>query len=119
MPALVLGVIVLILLLFAAYSFSKADPKHVVRVLRYIGGGAVLLFAVFLLTEYSNADDAFSDHWFSKSLSRLKLRLLRWVIGLPANAAALNRFSISSLSSHPTIAIGSRPVAIIAMTVTK
>ena len=49
MPALVLGVIVLILLLFAAYSFSKADPKHVVRVLRYIGGGAALLFAVFLL----------------------------------------------------------------------
>jgi len=49
MPALVLGVIVLILLLFAAYSFSKADPKNVVRVLQYIGGGAALLFAVFLL----------------------------------------------------------------------
>src|SRR4029077_2424523 len=49
MPALVLGVIVLILLLFAAYSFSKADPKQAVRVLRYIGGGAALLFAVFLL----------------------------------------------------------------------
>ena len=30
-------------------SFSKADPKQAVRVLRYIGGGAVLLFAVFLL----------------------------------------------------------------------
>ena len=49
MPALILGVIVLILLLFAAYSFSKADPKQVVRVVRYIGGGAALLFAVFLL----------------------------------------------------------------------
>ena len=49
MPAFVLGVIVLILLLFAAYSFSKADPKQAVRVLRYIGGGAALLFAVFLL----------------------------------------------------------------------
>ena len=49
MPALALGVIVLILLLFAAYSFSKADPKQAVRVLRYIGGGAALLFAVFLL----------------------------------------------------------------------
>ena len=33
--------IVLILLLFAAYSFSKADPKQAARVLRYIGGGAV------------------------------------------------------------------------------
>jgi DnaJ domain len=49
MPAFVLGVVVLILLLFAAYSFSKADPKQAVRVLRYIGGGAALLFAVFLL----------------------------------------------------------------------
>jgi hypothetical protein len=49
MPALVLGVIVLILLLFAAYSFSKADPKQAARVLRYIAGGAALLFAVFLL----------------------------------------------------------------------
>jgi hypothetical protein len=49
MPALVLGVIVLIVLLFAAYSFSKADPKQAVRVLRYIGGGAALLFAAFLL----------------------------------------------------------------------
>jgi hypothetical protein len=49
MPALVLGVVVLILLLLAAYSFSKADPKQAARVLRYIGGGAALLFAVFLL----------------------------------------------------------------------
>ena len=49
MPAFALGVIVLILLLFAAYSFSKADPRQVVRVLRYIGGGAALLFAAFLL----------------------------------------------------------------------
>jgi hypothetical protein len=49
MPALALGLIVLILLVFAAYSFSKADPKQAARVLRYIGGGAVLLFAIFLL----------------------------------------------------------------------
>ncbi len=49
MLAFALGVIVLVLLLFAAYSFSKADPKQAVRVLRYIGGGAALLFAVFLL----------------------------------------------------------------------
>ena len=53
MPALVLGVIVLILLLFAAYSFSKADPKHVLRVLRYVVGSAALLFAVFLLVRGS------------------------------------------------------------------
>ena len=49
MLALVLGVIVLILLLFAAYSFSKADAKQAARVLRYVGAGTALLFAVFLL----------------------------------------------------------------------
>jgi hypothetical protein len=49
MPAFALGVTVLILLLFAAYSFSKADPKQLARVLRYIGAGAALLFAIFLL----------------------------------------------------------------------
>jgi hypothetical protein len=49
MPAFALGVLVLILLLFAAYSFSKADPKQLARVLRYIGGGVALLFAIFLL----------------------------------------------------------------------
>ena len=49
MPAFALGVIVLILLLFAAYSVSKADPKQAARVLRYVGGGGALLFAIFLL----------------------------------------------------------------------
>jgi DnaJ domain len=49
MAAFALGVIVLVLLLFAAYSFSKADSRQLARALRYIGGGAVLLFAIFLL----------------------------------------------------------------------
>jgi DnaJ domain len=49
MPAFALGIIVLILLLFAAYSFSKADPRQLARVLRYIGGAAALLIAIFLL----------------------------------------------------------------------
>ena len=49
MVALILGIVVLILLLFAAKSFSSADPKQVARVLRYIGGGMTLLFGVFLL----------------------------------------------------------------------
>jgi hypothetical protein len=48
MPFL-LGVAVLILLLWAANAFSKADPKQAARLLRAIGGGAALLFAAFLL----------------------------------------------------------------------
>jgi hypothetical protein len=48
MPFL-LGVVVLILLLWAANAFSKADPKQAARLLRMIGGGAALIFAAFLL----------------------------------------------------------------------
>jgi hypothetical protein len=46
---LLLGVVVLVLLLWAASSFSKADPKQAARLLRNLGGTAALLFAVFLL----------------------------------------------------------------------
>jgi hypothetical protein len=46
---LLLGVVVLILLLWAINAFSKADPKQAARLLRFIGGGAALIFAAFLL----------------------------------------------------------------------
>jgi hypothetical protein len=49
MPAFLLGVLALLLLLFAVSAFVKADPKQVARVLRWIGGGAALLLAGFLL----------------------------------------------------------------------
>jgi nitrogen fixation-related uncharacterized protein len=47
---LLLGVVVLILLLWAINAFSKADPKLAARILRHIGGvGALLLAGFFLL----------------------------------------------------------------------
>ncbi len=46
---LLFGVVVLILLLWAVNVFSKADPKQAARLLRYVGGGAALIFALFLL----------------------------------------------------------------------
>jgi hypothetical protein len=49
MLAFNLGIIVLVLLLFVIKSFSKADPKHLARLLRYIVGGVALLIAAFLL----------------------------------------------------------------------
>jgi len=49
MPEILLGVVVLLLLLWAVNSFSKADPKQAARVLRMIGGGAALIFAGFLM----------------------------------------------------------------------
>jgi hypothetical protein len=47
MPFL-LGVVVLILLLWAGNAFSKADPKQAARLLRLIGGAGALIFAAFL-----------------------------------------------------------------------
>jgi hypothetical protein len=49
MPEILLGVVALFLLLFAVSAFVKADPKQVARVLRWIGGGAAVLLAGFLL----------------------------------------------------------------------
>jgi len=46
---LLLGIVVLVLLLWAVSAFSKADPKQAARLLRYLGGAAALIFAVFLL----------------------------------------------------------------------
>jgi hypothetical protein len=47
--ALVLGVAVLILLLWAVNAFSKADPKQAARLLRAMGGAGALIFAGFLM----------------------------------------------------------------------
>jgi DnaJ-domain-containing protein 1 len=44
-----LGVVALVLLLWAGSAFIKADPKQVAQALRWIGGGASLLLAGFLL----------------------------------------------------------------------
>jgi DnaJ domain len=49
MPEILLGVVVLLLGLWAINAFSKADPKQAARVIRAIGGVAALGFAVFLL----------------------------------------------------------------------
>jgi hypothetical protein len=48
MPAFLLGVVALLLLLWAASAFIKADQKEIARVLRWIGGVAALLLAGFL-----------------------------------------------------------------------
>jgi hypothetical protein len=49
MPEILLGLVVLLLLLWAASAFIKADPKQAARILRGIGGVAALLLAGFLL----------------------------------------------------------------------
>jgi len=70
MPAFLLGVVALLLLLWAASAFIKADPKEVARVLRWIGGGASLLLAGFLLFRGAIA--------FAIPLGAFGLSLLGW-----------------------------------------
>ena len=48
MPTLIFGAVVLILLLWAASVFAKADTRKVLRVLRPVGGVGALALAVFL-----------------------------------------------------------------------
>ena len=77
MPAFLLGVVALLLLLWAASAFIKADPKEVARVLRWIGGGAALLLAGFLLFRAAIA--------FAIPLGAFGLSLLGWTSFWPAS----------------------------------
>ncbi len=53
MPEILLGVVALLLLLWAASAFIKADPKQAARVLRWIGGIAALRLAGYLLQSFA------------------------------------------------------------------
>ena len=76
MPAFLLGVVALLLLLWAASAFIKAEPKEVARVSRWIGGGAALLLAGFLLFRGAIA--------FAIPLGAFGLSLLGWTSFWPA-----------------------------------
>jgi hypothetical protein len=48
MPTLLVGILVLLLLLWAVKSFAKADPKQVAKLVKGVGGLLALGLAVFL-----------------------------------------------------------------------
>ena len=48
MPTLIFGAVILVLLLWAASVFAKADTQTIIRVLRRAGGIGALILAVFL-----------------------------------------------------------------------
>ncbi len=76
MPELLLGVVVLILLYFAANGFAKADPKRAARLLRRLGGGGALVLAAFLLSR--------GEIGPAVTVGALGLGLLGWVSLWPA-----------------------------------
>jgi DnaJ domain len=75
MPFL-LGVVVLVLLLWAIKAFSKADPKQAARLIRSTGGIAALLLAAFLLVR--------GQIWVAIPVGVFGLGLLGWQVPWPA-----------------------------------
>jgi hypothetical protein len=74
--ALILGAAVLVLLIWAAKSFAKADPKQAALLVRKLGGFATLLFAAFLLIR--------GEIGPAVTVGVLGLGLLGWVALWPA-----------------------------------
>jgi DnaJ domain len=89
MPEILLGLVVLLLLMWAANAFAKADPKQAARVLRAIGGGAAVLLALFLLFR--------GEIGVAIPVGVLGLGLLGWM-SLPATFAARTQRSTGRAS---------------------
>ena len=94
MPAFLLGVVALLLLLWAASAFIKADPKEVARVLRWIGGAAALLLAGFLLFR--------GQIGIAIPLGAFGLALLGWTSFWPAPFGARTQRSTGQVSRVQT-----------------
>ena len=90
MPEILLGVVVLLLALWAVNAFSKADPKQAARVLRAIGGGAALIFAVFLAFR--------GEIGIAIPVGAFGLGLLGWVSLWPATFGARTQKSTGQAS---------------------
>jgi hypothetical protein len=90
MPALLLGVVVLVLALWALNAFSKADPKQTARIVRWLGGGATLLFAAFLLIR--------GEFGLAIPIGTVGLGLLGWITLWPAGLGARTKKSAGQVS---------------------
>mgnify|MGYP001201350777 CR=1 FL=1 len=90
MPEILLGIVVLVLGLWAVNSFSKADPKQAARVLRALGGAAALIFAGFLLLR--------GEIGVAVPVGLFGLGLLGWVSLWPATLGARTQKSAGQAS---------------------
>src|SRR4029077_19128703 len=88
------GVVALLLLLWAASAFIKADPKQVALVLRWIGRGTALLRAGFLLCR--------GQIGIAIPLGALGLGLLGWTSFWPASFGARTQRSAGRVSRVQT-----------------
>src|ERR1700739_881683 len=95
MPEIILGVVILILGLWAVNAFSKVDPKLAARVLRAIGGVAALILALFLLLR--------GEIGVALPLGACGLGLLGWVSFWPAGLSARTQKSTGKTSRVRTV----------------
>lgn len=94
MPEILLGIVVLVLGLWAVNAFSRADPKQAARLLRALGGGAALLFAAFLLFR--------GEIGVAVPVGVFGLGLLGWVSLWPAGFGARTQKSTGRVSRVST-----------------
>jgi DnaJ-domain-containing protein 1 len=94
MAAFLFGVVALLLVLGAISAFTKADPKQVALLLRWIGGGAALAAAGFLLSRGAIA--------IAIPLGAFGLGLLGWTSFWPASFTARTQRSTGQVSKVRT-----------------
>jgi DnaJ-domain-containing protein 1 len=94
MAAFLFGVVALLLVLGAISAFTKTDPKQVARLLRWIGGGAALALAGFLLLRGAVA--------VAIPIGAFGLGLLGWTSFWPASFTARTQRSTGKVSQVRT-----------------
>jgi len=90
----ILGIAVLLLLLWAGNSFSKADPKQVAWLVRKLGGTLALIFAAFLLLR--------GEFAVAVPLGLFAFGLFGWSPGWPASFGARTQKSTGQASQVRT-----------------
>jgi hypothetical protein len=94
MPEIILGAAILFLALWAINSFSKIHPKQAARLVRALGGVAVLLVAAFLLLR--------GEFGVAIPVGAFGLGLLGWVSLWPASLAGRTKKSTGQASRVST-----------------
>jgi DnaJ-domain-containing protein 1 len=80
MPTIIIGIVVLVLVLWAMHAYSKADPKQLARLLRWTGGSLALAGATFLAAR--------GQIGLAVPLGAVGLGLLGWIQLWPASFGA-------------------------------
>jgi hypothetical protein len=97
MPEIILGAAVLFLALWGGKAFSKIDPKQAARLVRALGGVAVLLFAGFLFLR--------GEFGVAIPVGVFGLGLLGWVSLWPASFAGRTQKSAGQASRVRTASL--------------